>query len=128
MVEKNLFFSDPGPSYQIVKSHLGHVSFKDSLMNHSRIVGTYSVVKHSSIVEKESLLDRHDSNKIVCRVNGCISNKTIGIFHSYPVGICNPAFTGMFLWELDSNHQLNDYKISQYHLIKSGIILNGPEA
>ena len=34
----------------------------------------------------------------------------------------------VFLWELDSNHQLNDYKISRYHLIKSGIILYGTEA
>ena len=96
MVEKNHFFSDPGPSNRIEKSQLGHLSLKDSLMNHSRIVGTYSVVNHSSIVQKQSLLDRHDSNKIVCRVNACISKKTIGIFHSYPIGICNPAFTGVF--------------------------------
>ena len=56
------------------------------------------------------------------------TSKTVGVFHSYPVGICNPAFTGMFLWELDSNHHLNDYKISEYHSIKSGVIMYGTEA
>ena len=90
--QKNHFQGNQG-----AKSQLGHVSLRDSLMNQSRIVGTYPVVNHSNIVEKESLLKRHDSKKIVGKVTACKLQKTIGIFHSYPVGICNPTFTGMFL-------------------------------
>ena len=41
------------------------------------------------------------------------------------MGICNPAFTDMYSWELTSSHELNDYKIFQYLLIKSGKILYG---
>ena len=52
----------------------------------------------------------------------------MGIFNQYPAGIFNPAFTGMFLWKLSSNHELNDYKICKYHQIKSGIVLYGTEA
>ena len=54
--------------------------------------------------------------------------QTIGIFNKYPVGVFNPAFTGMYLWELSSSHELNDYQICRYHSIKSGIILYGSEA
>ena len=39
----------------------------------------------------------------------------------------NPAFCGMFLWELKQNHHLNDYQICKYHNIKSGLILYGTE-
>ncbi len=54
--------------------------------------------------------------------------KTYGIFQKYPTGIINPAFTGMFLWELSSSHALNDYNICQFHSTKSGIILYGTKA
>ena len=40
----------------------------------------------------------------------------------------NPAFTGMLLWEICYNHNLNDYQLSEYHNIKSGIILYSIEA
>ena len=40
----------------------------------------------------------------------------------------NPAFTGMYLWELTSSHELKDYQICCYHSIKSGLILYSTEA
>ena len=40
-----------------------------------------------------------------------------GIFHNYPCGIVNPAFTGMLLWEILYNHDLNDYQICEYHTV-----------
>ena len=54
--------------------------------------------------------------------------ETFGVFHNYPNGIVNPAFTGMMLWEICHNHDLNDYQICEYHNIKSGLILYGTEA
>ena len=64
MVQDKLFSTDPGPSnqggYLLPKSQFGHFSLRDSLMNLSRILRTYPVVNHSSIVEKESVLKRHD--------------------------------------------------------------------
>ena len=39
------------------------------------------------------------------------SIQIVGIFHEYPIGVFNPAFTGMYLWELLSSHELNDYQI-----------------
>ena len=52
----------------------------------------------------------------------------VGVFNKYPVGVFNPAFTGMYLWELSCSHELNDYQICPHHSIKSGIILYGTEA
>ena len=54
--------------------------------------------------------------------------ETFGVFHNYPNGIVNPAFTGIMLWKICYNHDLNDYQICEYHNIKSGIILYGTEA
>ena len=51
-----------------------------------------------------------------------------GKFQTYPVGVFNPAFCGMMLWEIAADHILNDYKISQFHQIKSGVILYGRTA
>ena len=123
-------FSDPALHHANLSepcSSDDHVSTsKYSSMNHSRIVGTYVMI-HSIIVEKESIGERHDSVRTACSVGECQHTRTIGIFQKYPVGICNPAFTGMYLWELTSSHELNDYKICQYHLMKSGIILYGKE-
>ena len=50
------------------------------------------------------------------------------VFHNYPNGIGNSAFTGMMLWEKCYNHDLIDYQICEYHDTKSGIILYGTEA
>ena len=54
--------------------------------------------------------------------------ETYGIYQEYPAGIFNPAFTGMFLWDLKTGHDLNQYKVCKFHCIKSGIILYGSEA
>ena len=54
--------------------------------------------------------------------------RTFGKFQSYPDGIFNPAFCGMLLWELGQGHILNQYKIYQFHQIRSGIIMYGCEA
>ena len=56
------------------------------------------------------------------------SIKSSGKFQTYPAGIFNPAFCSMMLWEIAPNHILNDYKICQFHQIKSGIILYGHNA
>ena len=101
---------------------------KYSLMNHSKIVGTDFVVNHSNIVEKGSIEERYDFTKADGSVKDSTTTRTIGVFQKYPVGICNPSFTGMYLWELTSTHDLNDYKFCQYHSIKSGVILYGSEA
>jgi len=53
---------------------------------------------------------------------------TYGVFNTYPCGIYNPAFTGMFIWELSKNHIMNEYKICKHHSIKSGVILYGTDA
>jgi len=52
---------------------------------------------------------------------------TLGIIQKYPPGILNPAFTGMFLWDFSNTDNLNEYKISKFHSIKSGIIVYGNE-
>ena len=54
--------------------------------------------------------------------------RTFGKFQSYPDGIFNPAFCGMLLWELVQGHISNEYKIIQFHQIRSGIIMYGCEA
>ena len=54
--------------------------------------------------------------------------ETYGVFQTYPTGIFNPAFTGMYIWELDKGHIMNEYKICKYHSIKSGIILCSNDA
>jgi len=54
--------------------------------------------------------------------------QTFGIFQKYPVGVFNPAFTGMFLLDYSSYKDLSEYKICKFHCIKSGIILYGNEA
>ena len=41
-----------------------------------------------------------------------------GVFHNYPCEIVNPAFTGMLLWDISPNHELNDYQICEFHNIK----------
>ena len=53
---------------------------------------------------------------------------TFGKFQSYPDWIFNPEFCGVLLWELVQGHILNEYKICQFHQIRSGIIMYGCEA
>ena len=54
--------------------------------------------------------------------------ETYGVYQDYPSGIFNPAFTGMFLWDLKTGHNLNQYKVCKFHCIKSGIVLYGNNA
>ena len=54
--------------------------------------------------------------------------KIIGSRNSYPKGVINPAFTGMKLWEITESHEFNDYKVSPFYQIRTGIILHGTDA
>jgi len=56
------------------------------------------------------------------------TEQTFGVFQTYPPGILNPAFTGMFLWDFSRLDNLNEYKSCKHHSIKSGLILYGSEA
>ena len=83
---------------------------------------------HSTIVEKKTNpsinsfdIKSHDDNSTT-------NLKKIGVFHNYPCGIVNPAFTWMLLREILYNHDLNDYQSCEYHNIKSGVILYGTKA
>ena len=102
--------------------HLNCHYFPSIAKNHSNIVDTFCAKNHSNIVEahepykKKSL--RVDLQKI----------QTVGIFNKLPIEVFNPAFTGMYLWELSSTHELNDYHVCKYHAIRSGVILYGSEA
>ena len=55
-------------------------------------------------------------------------SRAYGIFNQYPTGILNPAFCGMILWELTPHHLLNEFRINQYHQIRSGVILQNSTA
>ena len=79
----------------------------------------------------------NDGTKRIHTLSSCHESKsytvppiaeTYGIYQEYPAGIFNPAFTGMFLWDLKTGHNLNQYKVCKFHCIKSGIILYGNEA
>ena len=85
---------------------------------------------HSTIVDRNhsTIVDREFSNVIVSAEETPSTVKCFGKFQSYPDGIFNPAFCGMLLWELTPNHILNEYKICQFHKIRSGIILYGCNA
>ena len=68
------------------------------------------------------------SNAIVNSEDKTGNIRSFGKFHTYPVGVFNPAFCGMILWEIAQDHILNDYKICQFHQIKSGLILHSHNA
>ena len=94
--------------------------WSNSYQNHSKFVATK--LNHSKIV---------DSNlpDVIVHTDDTSGNiRASGKFHTYPIGVFNPAFCGMMLWEIAPDHLLNDYKICQYHEIKSGIILYGNNA
>ena len=82
----------------------------DNKLNHSKIVA------------------RNYYNAIVDMEDTTGNVRYFGKSQSYPDGVFNPAFCGMILWELAPNHILNDYKISPFHQIKSGVIMYGHNA
>ena len=86
------------------------------------------VTNHNSNIGKKNIFKNSNPCYQKDIPGGNQSLQTVGIFNKYPVGVFNPAFTGMYLWELSSSHELNDYQICQYHSIKSGVILYGVEA
>ena len=109
------------PEFQITSFHFHFhfISFTLQSQNHSTIV---DLPNHSTIVDSEFCPLIHPQSQPFQNV------KMFGKFQSYPEGICNPAFTGMILWEYCEDHICNDYKISEFHNLKSGIILNGTVA
>ena len=94
-------------------SNFGH-------QNHSITVGKN--LKYSTTVDSSS----YEIIVTADETPGTI--RTFGKFQSYPDGIFNPAFCGMLLWELVQGHISNEYKIIQFHQIRSGIIMYGCEA
>ena len=117
-----------GPPYNDLQRN---IYFRDK-SNHSKIVANLFARNHSKIVGQNSNISINDSvHKSLTTFsvdNSMDELKFFGVFHNYPNGIVNPAFTGMMLWEVSCNHDLNDYQICEYHNIKSGIILYGTEA
>ena len=89
-------------------------------MNHSKIV-EYNL-NHSKIV------DSSFSNPTMNLENTSGNIRSFGKFQTYPVGVYNPAFCGMLLWEIAPGHIMNDYKICQFHMIKCGIIFQDHNA
>ena len=79
-------------------------------------------LNHSKSVDSNFSPLNVDSGETTQMVRG------YGKFQTYPEGIFNPAFCGMMLWEIAPDHILNDYKISQFHQIKSGVIMYGHNA
>ena len=53
---------------------------------------------------------------------------TFGVFQKYPVGVFNPAFTGMFLLDYSTLPNLSEYKTCKFHTIKRILIVYGNEA
>ena len=86
------------------------------------------VTNHNSNIGKKNIFKNSNPCYQKDIPGGNQSLQTVGIFNKYPVGVFNPAFTGMYIWELSSSHELNDYQICRYHSIKSGVILYGAEA
>ena len=79
---------------------------------------------HSIIVEKCQLSysDIVDGHPSWCRG---AEKGNYSIYDEYPHGVVNPAFTGMRLWEIDPEQEVNDYQISKHLNIKSGLIIYG---
>ena len=82
----------------------------------------------SAVVQNERFVTTLNAYPTKTTPTGKQSLKMVGVFNKYHVGVFNPAFTGMYLWELSCSHELNDYQICPHHSIKSGIILYGAEA
>ena len=83
---------------------------------------THNYENHSRIVDSNFSplnVDSGETTQII---------RSYGKFQTYPEGIFNLAFCDMMLWEIAPNHILNDYKISQFHQIKSGVIMYGHNA
>ena len=95
--------------------------------SHSQIVGqSTNLIEHLY-----QAVNGHSKNQLTTLINISLSTndlQTFRIYHKYPNGILNPAFTGIFLWQVSPNYDLNDYQLCEYHNKKSGIILHGREA
>lgn len=125
------------PSDKSLPSNDGHV-VKHSLRNHSTIVDLCLLTNHSTIVEPlTSSISPSDNDSSITskrfeQPDTSILNPTNvkyqGILNKYPNGIFNPAFTGMILWEIDPEHEFNDYKLFPFHSIRSGVIISGYDA
>ncbi len=90
--------------------------------NHSNIVD-FNLPKHSKIVDHLLIQDN-----LVCIDTTNTAMQLIGKRNKYPEGIFNPAFCGMILWEISTDHIFNEYQTCQYHDIRSGLILQGAQA
>ena len=77
------------------------------------------------MLSHSKFVDRNLNNVIVDVKDTTGGTRYSGKFQTYHDGIFNPAFCGMILWELTPNHILNDYKISPFHQIKSGVKMYG---
>ena len=79
-----------------------NITFRDN-PNHSTIVENCFVRNHSIIVGKQTNLVTDSfgvESDIHSNSDSSIQQlRTFGVFHNYPFGIVNPAFTGMFLCE-----------------------------
>ena len=68
------------------------------------------------------------NSSITCLEETNLKNHAYCHFNKYPVGIVNPAFSGMLLCELSQDHLLNDFPINKYHEIRNGIIIQNTKA
>ena len=125
-------FNSPGKKIKTKHSHdknhtssptinfLPHSETNLQTQIHSTIVESCST--HSTIVASSSYCPIISRRELQDHI------KPVGKFQSYPDGIVNPSFCGMTLWELSPDHIFNDFKICQFHQIKSGLILYGDKA
>ena len=89
----------------------------------------FNTPTHSKIVEASTnLKSMSDLTKQNLQWTAHHRIETYIVFQTYPTGIFNPAFTGMYIWELDQGHVMNEYKIYKYHSIKSCVVLCGNDA
>ena len=82
---------------------------------------SHSVIVDTCLPSYSEIVDGHPGWP-KCPVKG-----NYDIYHQYPIGVVNPAFTGMRLWELQQEHELNNYQISKHLNIKSGLIIFGTD-
>ena len=57
-----------------------------------------------------------------------LQSRAYGNFNQYPLGILNPAFSGMLLCELKKDHLIDEFQVNKFHQIKNGIILHHTNA
>ena len=118
---------------KIKTKHLHEKNHASSTLNiHPDSFENLQTQIHSTIVEScsthSTIVDSSFYQPIIPKQEIQDHIKPVGKFQSYPDGILNPSFCGMTLWELSPDHIFNDYKICQFHQIKSGLILYGDKA